>query len=257
MKSRSLALLLLTILLAGVLPMGVVAQLNCSGGIWGCITPWSSGSIPFVASNGTLTQDNTNLIWNASGHYLQLGGTGSVANPYQFYARDRYNSGGWPAFLYSWQSTGFGGIGPDTQNADNVVRIGYASGVNQSWAADTTTILSVANGYRVAGVPTFSGTAPTISSGFGSSPSIVSGTATSFRVNVGTGGVATSGVIGLPTATNGWNCDAADLVNGATMVTVPTTSNTTSVTLANYSRTTGLATAWAASDILGVRCTGF
>jgi hypothetical protein len=53
-----------------------------------------------------------------------------------------------------------------------------------------------------------SSTAPTISSGFGTSPSIVSANSTaSFRVNVGTGGVATSGVVGLPTAAgNGWSC---------------------------------------------------
>ena len=92
-------------------------------------------------------------------------------------------------------------------------------------------------------------TAPTISSGFGTSPSIVSSNGTtSFRVNVGTGGVATSGVVGLPAATTGWNCQVTDFSNNT--VTRETASTTTTVTVT-------AAAAWAASDILIFNCAAF
>lgn len=94
-----------------------------------------------------------------------------------------------------------------------------------------------------------SGNAPTISSGFGTSPSVASsnGSAT-FRVNVGTGGVATSGVIGLTAATTGWNCQVTDMTNNT--VTRETASTTTTVTVT-------AAAAWAASDILIFNCAAY
>lgn len=96
----------------------------------------------------------------------------------------------------------------------------------------------------------FSSTAPTISSGFGTSPSIVSGgTATSFRVNVGTGGTATSGVVGMPAASNGWNCFVTDQTT-ANVNTRQSASTTTSVTF-------GTTAAWTASDILIATCAAF
>lgn len=99
-------------------------------------------------------------------------------------------------------------------------------------------------------------TAPTISSGFGTSPSITvnNGTA-SFRVNVGTGGSAATGVVGLPAATTGWNCFATDITTTSAAVsqTKMTGSTTTSVTLANYTDLSASGP-WAASDILAVNC---
>jgi hypothetical protein len=101
-----------------------------------------------------------------------------------------------------------------------------------------------------------SSTAPTISSGFGTSPSVASNNGTAaFTINVGTGGSATSGVIGLPTATNGWVCHAQDLTtNSATVfVTKQTASSTTTATIGNFN-TSGAAAAWVASDILHISC---
>jgi hypothetical protein len=101
-----------------------------------------------------------------------------------------------------------------------------------------------------------SATAPTIGSGFGTSPSIATqnGTA-SFTINVGTGGSATSGVIGLPAAINGWNCFANDPTTTSTTVfmTKQTASTTTSATIGNFNNA-GAAAAWAGSDILSVSC---
>jgi hypothetical protein len=98
-------------------------------------------------------------------------------------------------------------------------------------------------------------TAPTISSGFGTTPTIASTNGpASFSVNVGTGGTATSGVITLPAAAHGWSCYCSDVGATPTGRTEPTAMTTTSVTLTNFSRTTGLAVAWTASEIIQVSC---
>lgn len=95
----------------------------------------------------------------------------------------------------------------------------------------------------------FSSNTPTISSGFGTSPSVVAGNGVngpaSFTVNVGTGGSATSGVLGLATAANGWNCFATD--QSTNVVTRQTASTASTATLT-------AASAWTASDVLLVSC---
>lgn len=108
---------------------------------------------------------------------------------------------------------------------------------------------------------TFSGATPTISSGFGTSPSVTAGTAAAFRVDVGTGGTANQGIVELPTAANGWNCDVENLTgtnaNRADQRTVQIASTTTTVTVENQTISTGAVLAWAASDILAVTCAAF
>ena len=101
--------------------------------------------------------------------------------------------------------------------------------------------------------------APTIGSGFGTSPSVTHGTSNAaFTVNVGTGGTATSGVINFTNAApNGWVCTATDVTSYSTIVDVVVPTSTTSVTMYSYSRTTGLSTAWNASDIQAVQCHGY
>jgi hypothetical protein len=101
--------------------------------------------------------------------------------------------------------------------------------------------------------------APTISSGFGSVPSVPHGNSdAAFTVNVGTGGTASSGVITFATAApNGWACFANDNTNNATFVEGVVSTSASSITITNYSRTTGLPIAWTASDVLVVSCSGF
>jgi hypothetical protein len=99
--------------------------------------------------------------------------------------------------------------------------------------------------------------APTVSSGFGSSPSIVKNNGPQgFQVNVGTGGSASSGVIGLPTAPNGWACSVADVTTPATNFTKQTASSTTTATVTNYG-TSNTATGWTASDKLNMSCSPY
>jgi len=107
-----------------------------------------------------------------------------------------------------------------------------------------------------------SSTAPTVSSGFGTSPSIATNNGTAaFTVNVGTGGSATSGVIGMPAATTGWACSVenqtAVLGNVANARTMQIGSTTTTVTVENQTISTGAALAWTASDVLVLSCHGY
>jgi hypothetical protein len=101
-----------------------------------------------------------------------------------------------------------------------------------------------------------SSTAPTIASGFGTTPTIPNNNGTAaFTVNVGTGGVATSGVITMPAATAGWSCHVDP--NGAPQaaaVTYSAPTSTTSITLTNYTQSTGVALAWTASTVLQLSC---
>lgn len=99
------------------------------------------------------------------------------------------------------------------------------------------------------------GSSITVSSGFGTSPVITASNGmAAFAVNVGTGGVATGGVIGLPAAPNGWRVCVENITataaNRADQRTVQTASTTTSATVQNQTISTGAALAWTASDIL-------
>lgn len=105
----------------------------------------------------------------------------------------------------------------------------------------------------------FINTAPTIASGFGTSPSIVASNGTfAFTVNVGTGGIATSGVITLPTAATGWNVSCQNLSTRSATVfdTKQTATTTTSATIGNFN-TSGVAAAWVASDVLSCAAVGY
>lgn len=100
---------------------------------------------------------------------------------------------------------------------------------------------------------------PTISSGFGTSPTVPAGFSTAaFQINVGTGGTASTGVVkmGNGNMPHGWACDATNITNSATSV-VACVAGVNLLTLTNYSRTTGAVTAWAASDIITVQASGF
>lgn len=119
----------------------------------------------------------------------------------------------------------------------------------------TNAALNINGGVAVGSNLTFSATAPTVSSGFGTSPTFGTGsTATSWDLNVGTGGSATSGVITMPTTAHKWTCDVHDETSASTLVTVVSAQTTTSITLTSYSRTTGLSTAWNASDVVMGNC---
>ena len=99
-------------------------------------------------------------------------------------------------------------------------------------------------------------TLPTISSGFGTGPTILANSTFCFKIVVGTGGAA-NGTITLPTAPNGWLAFAADVTNGSTLFLQLTGSTATSVTFTSYSVTTGAAANMSAGDVVLVNCIAY
>ena len=99
---------------------------------------------------------------------------------------------------------------------------------------------------------TFSSTAPTVIACTAPTMTWNNGTAL-FQFDVGgtCAGISTATVT-LPTATNGWLCTCAHVTTPASFVVAQSSGTTTTCVVTNYSRTTGLATAWTDAD--DVRC---
>ncbi len=130
----------------------------------------------------------------------------------------------------------------------DVTTDGIFKGRNRAQSAYATTDWGA---YRLSGTMMVSSTTPTISSGFGTSPSVtVSNGTAAFTINVGTGGAASAGIIGLPTATTGWHVTCDDVTTPASNSTVQTTTSVGSATVTNYSRTLGTVLAWTSADVL-------
>lgn len=126
-------------------------------------------------------------------------------------------------------------------------------------ASPTVSNLTTGTVKMTSGALSISATAPTISSGFGTSPTIAANNGTAaFTINVGTGGVANAGVVALPTATTGWVCDVQNRTavnaNRGDQRTVQTASAVATATFQNQTISTGAALVWTASDILAVSC---
>ena len=101
-----------------------------------------------------------------------------------------------------------------------------------------------------------SSTLPTVSSGFGTGPTVTANSTFVFKVVVGTGGAA-NGTITLPTAPNGWLAFAADVTSGSTLFLQLTGSTATSVTFTSYSVTTGAAANMSAGDVILVNAIAY
>jgi hypothetical protein len=156
-------------------------------------------------------------------------------------------------------ATGNGRISVGSADTLTIYNGGIATTQLEQISSTGTTVLGLKYGTTGAGKLAASVTAPTIASGFGSSPSVTqnNGTAT-FLINVGTGGTATSGVVTMPAATTGWSCIVSPTAApqaAAIMYSQPT--STTSITITNYTLTTGVALAWPASTVIAVNCVGY
>ena len=102
-------------------------------------------------------------------------------------------------------------------------------------------------------------TAPTIGSGLCTSPSVSASNGTAaFALTVGSSctGVTTASIT-MPAATTGWTCYFANVTNPATSTPSQTGGTTTTVTLTNYARTTGLAADFTTGDSIRVMCAGY
>lgn len=109
----------------------------------------------------------------------------------------------------------------------------------------------------------FSTTAPTIASGFCSTASNTTisasnGTA-AFDILIGGATCGTTGTLTMPAATTGWVCESTDVTTPAShnVVQTGTQGSTTAVVLTDYSRTTGIAQNFNPADHIHVMCTGY
>lgn len=88
------------------------------------------------------------------------------------------------------------------------------------------------------------------------SPTVTHGTTTSFQMDVGTGCAVSAVTLTLTAATNGWSCQGRHITSGATRYLAQTGAvSTTSVTMTNFVRTTGVAGNFADGDDLSIECT--
>lgn len=121
-----------------------------------------------------------------------------------------------------------------------------------------TKAITAGTGYRLASTLMVSSTAPTIASGFCTSPTVPNANGTAaFTVNVGSACAGSTGVITMPTAATGWVCSAYNITTPATNVVNQTAGTTTSVTVTNYVRTTGVAGNFTSSDVLRFQCSAY
>lgn len=140
------------------------------------------------------------------------------------------------------------------------IYLGSGADVSLSRLAADVVAVGVGDAYGLAS-KAFINTAPTVTSA-GTSPSVTASNGTAaFRVNTGTGGVATDIVMAMPAATTGWNCYAENITataaNRANQRVVFVSSTTTSITVRNTTISTGAALAFTASDIVAFQCTAF
>lgn len=105
----------------------------------------------------------------------------------------------------------------------------------------------------------WSSTAPTLASGGCTTPSAITANGTSrFSLTVGTGCSGNQPLtFTLTAATTGWECKARNASNGATSAPAQTGAvSTTSVTITNFVRTTGVEGAWIDNDEVVISCQG-
>lgn len=170
-------------------------------------------------------------------------------------ARSYWNTGGFVTTTLNF----------DTSNLDVSLsrgaanRLDLASGDSFNLVSGTLQVTSGALQFGT--TPVISASAVTVTSA-GTSPSVSGATSAAFRVNVGTGGTATTIVLAMPiTAANGWNCDASNITgaaaNRANQHIVQQSSTTTAVTVQNQTISTGAALAFTAGDIVRFLCTAY
>ncbi len=157
----------------------------------------------------------------------------------------------------SWSGTAAGSNLVFSTTANTTLTRSAVLTLGQDKSASFSGVVSATQGYKLNGVLTESATAPTIASGFGTSPSITANGTAAGKIVIGSGGTDSTGSLTMPTAANGWSCKFTDITNTASFVTEQSGDSATSVAVSNYSRTTGLAIAWTAADEVHYQCAAY
>jgi len=193
----------------------------------------------------------TAAILNSGSSILKVSSTGGTGAAIQFL--------GYTASHTNWQiDNGILGSGinftPSTTvggNTFSTIAFTMASAQVVSNVA-----FNCANNLLVAGNLIISSTAPTITSGFGTSPSIVATSTAAFSITIGSSPGST-GIVALPTAPHGWSITATNITSNSSLTVSCSAQSATSVTLTSYSRTTGLAVSFNASDVIVIQALPF
>jgi hypothetical protein len=245
---------------------GVFTTLSASTPVG--VASGGTGAATFTA-NGLLLGNGTSAVAatavGANGQLL-LGQT-SAAPSWQAMSGDATIASGGAVTIAAGAVTG-GKIASSTITGSNIAASTIAaSNIITGTSGANIPLLSTANTWTLG--QTFSGpvnavalvdsaTAPTISAGFCTSPSVVANNGTwAFTINVGSACAVSTGTVGLPAATNGWVCDAHDVTTPASNIVEQSGGTTTTVVLTNYVRTTGVAGNFTSSDVLRVKCTAY
>ena len=184
-------------------------------------TPPTLGSVLIAGASGVLSQDNANFFYDTTNHRLALLNTG-------------------PTTTLS--------IGATEQ-----FKVTSAGAVTS--ASEVTGALTCTQITGPAAKLLVSATAPTIS-GMGTGQSVTSSNGTAvFTIGTGTSNAASTATITFPAATNGWVVYAQNVTVPASNVIGQTGGSTTTATITNYARTTGLAANWTDSHV--IRCIAF
>lgn len=238
---------------AGFLPFQVLGGASATANL--LKVPKAGGVLVPAGSSGSPT-----IGWDGGGRGIYMGNSGLVfvtdaGNPY--FAPEasalgvQVPSGG----IYGFSSTTSAAAAPDVV----VSRIAAGvAGVGLTASGQVTGTFAATN-YRVASKAVILGTAPTIASGGCTSPTVTNTNGTAYiTIDVGTSCSGSQPVVfTLPAATTGWNCYARNISNGATSTPAQTGAvSTTSVTITNFARTTGIAAAWTDGDDVVVSCLG-
>ncbi|MHB8674547.1 MAG: hypothetical protein ACYDAK_12845 [Candidatus Limnocylindrales bacterium] len=101
-----------------------------------------------------------------------------------------------------------------------------------------------------------SATAPTIASGFGTSPTLTASNTAAFTVTAGTGGTSYQGEFTMPTAAHGWVCTGHELGVASSLIQ-QTAVSPTDVQVSNYNSTTGANLPWAAGFTILFQCAAY
>lgn len=233
------------------LSIGTGAQVRDYGSAYGVTA--SGGSSITVASGAVYYGSGISIIGTTGAVGIRNNGGTVYLDDLQFPAGNAPNQGLWNAAAsaktYARNSLFWGATNP-------ILSLATTLFVDEGGNTPVGGSNSFGAGAYV-GTPEAYTAIPTISSGFGTSPSIANNSGEfTFTVNVGTGGTATSGVISLPAgsltaALHGWDVKCVDITtNSATVfMTKQTATTTTTATIGNFN-TSGVAAAWVASDIL-------
>lgn len=257
----------------GMPPSGITRWLAFPGQLSGITyAPISTPSAPAISNGGTpaTTTYTYCVVAHANTGNTPCSSTGTIAIGPSTLSATNYLLISWAsvagATSYDVYRTACGGGGICNTNPTGLI-ISHAGVIPEHWLksqASLVTVYDTGLSGNAAATPTVNNTgfialpngvlispvAPLIASGFGGTPSIVHSNGTAvFEVNVGSGGSATSGVITMPAATNGWSCQVSDMTTPS-KVTTETAFNTTSITLT-------ASAAWGSGDNLLVNCGGF